>query len=287
MAENLRVLRRKINTTDQIWQMTRAMSMVSAVQLRRVEETAEQRSEYLDRLNGVIRRVGASDIDFVHPYYETVDEPRQAGMVFAAGDRGLCGTYNRNVGAVAEQYIEEVGCQVQVIAIGEKACQRAERNYWNLIRTYPELSAMEDADVAGEVARDIRTMFDEGRFEVLQMVYTEFIGVSDRQAVSEQILPVPRAEAVEDEQLEYIFEPDAEVFLERLLPMAVEARIAYNLVQSLASEHAARMIAMRSASDNAEDMKDDLTRQLNRARQQKITREVLDIITGAEALSGE
>lgn len=287
MAENLRELRRKINTTEQIWQMTRAMSMVSAVQLRRVEESVRRRREYLDRLNEVIRRVGASDIEFTHPYYEPVEEPRQAGMIFVAGDRGLCGTYNRNVGAVGEQYIEEVGCRVQVIAIGEKACKWAERNYWNVIQTYPELSSMQDADVAGGVAHDIRNMFDEARFEILQMVYTEFRGVSDREAVREQILPVPRAGVEVEEELEYIFEPDAEVFLNRLLPMAVEARIAYNIVQSLASEHAARMIAMRSASDNAEDMKDNLTRRRNRARQQKITREVLDIITGAEALAAQ
>lgn len=285
MPENQRELRRKIDTTDQIWQMTRAMSMVSRVQLQRVEQTAKQRSDYLDRLSEVIQRVGASDVDFVHPYYETVEELDQAGMIFAAGDRGLCGTYNRNVGAVAEQYIQEAGCQVQVIAVGEKACQRAERNHWNVIREYPELGVMEDAETAGEVAHDLRGMFDEGRFEVLQMAYTEFRGVADRQALLGKILPVPKAEVEKDEELEYIFEPDAQVFLERLLPMAVEARIAYNLVQSLASEHAARMIAMRNASDNAEDMKEDLTQRLNRARQQKITREVLDIITGAEAVS--
>lgn len=285
MAENQRELRRKIDTTDQIWQMTRAMSMVSRVQLQRVEETTRRRSEYLDQLDGIIRRVGGSDLDFVHPYYQPVEDPDEVGMVFAAGDRGLCGTYNRNVGAIAEQYIAEAGCRVKVIVIGEKACQRAERNHWNVIREYPELGAVKDAEVAGDVAHEIRQMFDEGRFEVLQMVYTEFRGVSDHQAMRQKILPVPTTEVEREEELEYIFEPDEQVFLERLLPMAVEARIAYNLVQSLASEHAARMIAMRTASDNAEEMKEDLTQRLNRARQQKITREVLDVITGAEAVS--
>lgn len=284
MAENLRDLRRKIKTTDQIWQMTRAMSMVSTVQLRRMEETVRQRREYFERLEGIVGRVGASDIGFEHPYYASVTRPKRAGMIFVAGDRGLCGRYNRNVTQVGRDYIDEVGCQVQVIAFGQKACVQARRLGWNLVQTYPELADMQDPNAGRDAAAEIRAMFDDGEFEVLQMAYTEFHSATQWEAVLEQILPLPKADMQQDDELEYIFEPDAPQFLETLLPMAVEARIVYNLVQALAAEHAARMLAMRSASDNAEDMKDRLRRRLNHARQQKITREVLDIITGAEAL---
>ncbi|MFP3903133.1 MAG: F0F1 ATP synthase subunit gamma, partial [Armatimonadota bacterium] len=231
-----------------------------------------------------VGRVGASDIGFEHPYYASVTKPKQAGMIFVAGDRGLCGRYNRNVTQVGRKYIDEVGCQVQVIAVGQKACLQARRLGWNLVQTYPELADMQDPNAGRDAAAQIRAMFDDGEFEVLQMAYTEFHSATQWEAVLEQILPLPKADIQQDDELEYIFEPDAPQFLETLLPMAVEARIVYNLVQALAAEHAARMLAMRSASDNAEDMKDRLRRRLNRARQQKITREVLDIITGAEAL---
>ncbi len=284
MPENLRSLRRKIRTTENIRQITRAMSMVSAVQLRRVQERVERRREYFRRLNQILGRISASDTPISHAYLRQPDQRQRVGLVVAAGDRGLCGSYNANVFRAAEQFIRDMGCQVEVIAVGAKAVAHARRSGWNTLETYYSLSDVQETEKAAQICRAIRQHFDAGSLDSLNIAYTKFVSISRQAPTLEQVLPIPHDIAATEAPVEYIYEPGPAELINTLLPMAVEAQLRYYLVQSLASEQAARMIAMTAAADNAEEMRGDLVRQLNRARQQKITNEILEVAAGAEAL---
>lgn len=284
MPQNLRLLRRKIRTTENIRQITRAMSMVSGVQLRRVQSRVEQSHEYFQQLTGILERVAAGDVPMEHPYLRAAEQPRRVGLVMVAGDRGLCGGYNAGVLRLAEQFVGDMACQVQVLPVGAKAVAYARRKGWLVLESFPLLRDVERPERASQTARAIRSHFDEGGLDSLHMIYTRFASTSRHVPTTEQILPISGEIDRADSGVEYIYEPDAPQFIGTLLPMATEARLRYNLLQSLASEHAARMIAMTASADNAEQVGDGLVRDLNRARQQKITSEVLEVVSGAEAL---
>ena len=284
MPENLRVLRRKVRTTESIWQITRAMSMVSAVQLRRVQEGVEQRRAYFAKLSGMLAHISASSGSVLHPYLRPVGVEKCAGLVVAAGDRGLCGSYNSNLFRAVEDFLRTKTCRFEIIAVGAKAVAQARRSNWNVTDSYGSLRDIEDTEKAAQISAQIRRHFDDGSVDSLYVAYTRFLSMSRHMPVIERILPVKPSETEEDADLEYIFEPDAAELIKTVVPMAVDAELRYYLLQALASEHAARMIAMTTSSDNAEEMRDDLTKQLNRARQERITSEVLEVVTGAEAL---
>ncbi len=284
MPENLRVLRRKIRTTESIWQITRAMSMVSAVQLRRVQQGVEQRREFFAKLTGMLGRIGASNSNVLHPYLRPVTAERCANLVVAAGDRGLCGSYNSNIFRAVEHFLEAKSCRFEIIPVGAKAVAQARRSNWNVSDTYGSLKDIEDTEKAAQISAQIRHHFDAGSVDSLYVAYTRFVSTARHVPTIEQILPIKPDETNQDADLEYIFEPNAAELINKTVPMAVDAALRYYLLQALASEHAARMIAMTTSSDNAEEMRDDLTKELNRARQQRITSEVLEVVTGAEAL---
>ena len=284
MAKSLRVLRRKIRTTESIWQITRAMSMVSAVQLRRVQSGVERRREYFERLTGMLGRVSASHGAISHPYLRELGEQHLAGLVLAAGDRGLCGGYNGNVLRLADGFVRNFGCEIAVIAVGAKAVAHARRNNYNMIEAYHSLKDIEDVEKASRICRQIRGHYEADHFDSLHVAYTKFESPSRHVPTVTQVLPIARNRIEGTGETEYIFEPSGPELINTLLPMAVEAEVRYYLLQALASEHAARMIAMTASADNAEEMRDTLIRDLNCARQHKITSEVLEVATGAEAL---
>ncbi len=258
--------------------------MVSAVQLRRVQEGVERRREYFLRLSEILARISSSETPISHPYLREPGPQRRVGLVLAAGDRGLCGSYNTNVFRATEQFVRGTGCPVDVIAVGAKAVAYARRSGWNVIEAYYSLRDVQETEKAAQICREIREYFDAGGLDSLHIVYTQFVSISRHVPTLQQVLPIPHDIAQAEAPVEYIYEPDAAELINTLLPMAVEAELRYYLVQSLACEHAARMIAMTASSDNAEEMRDNLVRQLNRARQQKITNEILEVATGAEAL---
>lgn len=285
MPKNLRLLRRKIRTTENIWQITRAMSMVSAVQLRRVQQSVESRSEYFRRLSAMLERVSASSTPVTHAYLAQPVQQRRIGLVIAAGDRGLCGSYNTNILRAADDFIRRAGCRIDVIAVGAKAVLHARRRAYPLLEAYGSLRDCGDPTQAAQISRQIRRIFDDTDIDAMHVAYTRFASAARHVPTVTQLLPVLREHTEETVAVEYILEPDPQQLIDNLLPMAVEAELGYYLLQSLASEHAARMIAMTASSDNADEMKNRLVKQLNQARQQKITNEVLEVINGSDALS--
>jgi F-type H+-transporting ATPase subunit gamma len=284
MPPNLRVLRRKIRSTESIRQITRAMSMVSAVQLRRVQSRVELSQAYFRRLTDIMSRVAASDIPMDHPYLRLQDEPRQVGLVLVAGDRGLCGGCNTAVLRLANQFISNADSPVVLIPIGAKAVAHVRRNGWDTLETFSLLRDVQEPHLASQIAHAIRSRFDDGSVDSLHIIYSHFVSAARHEPTREQLLPISNELEKPVMAVEYICEPDAVELFNTLLPMATEARLRYHLLQSLASEHAARMVAMTTSADNAEKMEASMVRELNRARQQRITDEVLEVVSGAEAL---
>ncbi len=283
MGANLRVIRRKIKTVGNIWQITRAMQMVAASKLKRVQPRVESSREYLRRLAEITADVASRVPAELHPYLQ--ERPvRNAGLLLVAGDKGLAGSHNANIFRLAEQYMAEAQVPVTLLTVGARATEFARRRGWNDVFSVAAPSTGESRD-AVQMARTARGLFDGGSIDGLDMLYTQFISPLRRPATLTQLLPIVGSETAEGAGGEYIFEPPAEELLGSLLPRTVEAQIINMMLQSVAAEHAARMTAMSAATENAAELRQNLVRDLNRARQAGITTELLEVVGGADALA--
>lgn len=284
MGANLRVIRRKIKAIGNIWQITRAMQMVAASKLKRVQPRVESSREYLRRLLEITANVAAYVPAELHPYLQerTI---QNVGLIFVAGDKGLAGSHNVNILRVAEQYVAEQTVPVKVMTVGVKAGDFARRRGWDVVSSINAPSSGESRE-ALQVARTARGLFDAGQIDRLDIAYTEFISPLRRPPLLRQLLPiVGRADEAERAAVEYIFEPPAQELLAALLPRTIDAQIVNMILQSVAAEHAARMTAMSAATENAAELRQTLLRDLNRARQAGITTELLEVVGGADALA--
>jgi F-type H+-transporting ATPase subunit gamma len=284
MGTNLRAIRRKTKTVRNIWQITRAMQMVSAAKLKRVQPTVEASREYMRRLTEVTASVAASCPAGLHPYLQ--QRPVQAhGVVVIAGDKGLCGSHNVNLLRTAEEFLASLTEPARVYCVGAKAIDYGRRRQWDVVGQALGPGLGDESRKALTIAREVRGLFDSGQVDTLQVIYTEFRSPMQRPPAVAQLVPIGgESMATGAAVADYIFEPEAERLLATLLPRTVEARLVNMLLQSLAAEHAARMTAMSAATENAEELRGTLTRELNRARQQQITSEILEVVSGADAL---
>lgn len=284
MGANLRTIRRKIRTVNSIWQITRAMEMVAASKLKRVQPRVEASREYMGRLDDIMASVGASSSGSLHPY---LGEPGGGppGLLVIGGEKGLCGSHNVNILRAADDYMAAIPGPVHVFCLGDKALDHGRRRGWSIVGQagIPQLTG--DSREALSIARAVRGLFDSGQVGSLHVAYTAFLSPMQRPPTVVQVLPVPRRETSEPALMaNYIFEPEAVGLLASLLPRTVDARLVNLILQSMAAEQAARMTAMTAATENAEELSGTLSRALNRARQQQITNEILEVVSGANAL---
>lgn len=285
MPQDLRSLRRKIKTVHNIWQITRAMKMVAAARVRRFEQLVKASRLYWDQVLELSQRLAAIVPDMDHPYLSE-DKPERPALLVMAGDKGLCGSYNSLVFRRAEAAIAEVN-PVAIFAVGDRARRWVEHRGIEPAGVFPAYGGRTAARVHADVARAVRSVFDGGQCDGVFMVYTPFRSLLYNVPRLAQVLPMGRPEKAGAGVSQYIFEPPAEELVRHLLPRAVEARLMQAVVESATSEQAARMTAMTAATDNAEEMRQMLTRQRNRLRQQEITTEMLEIVGGANALAAE
>lgn len=284
MGQNLRAIRRKIKTVKSISQITRAMQMVSAAKLKRVQPRVEASREYMRRLAEVTASVAGSASADLHPYLRQ-GTGGSIGLVIVAGDKGLCGSHNVNLFRAAEEFLAAQTEPVLVFCVGQKALDFARRRKLTMVTGVACPSLGDEARGALQIARQVRALFDGGQLSVLHVVYTEFRSPMQRPPAVRQVLPIdPQEAAGEAVTAEYLFEPAAPELLGSLLPRTVEAGLVNVILQSMAAEHAARMTAMSAATENADELRSTLTRELNRARQQQITSEILEVVSGADAL---
>jgi F-type H+-transporting ATPase subunit gamma len=270
-------------------QITRAMEMVSAAKLRRAQERVQASRPYSDRLRGVIADLASLQLDAeqLKEFPLLAARPVQrTALIMVTPDRGLTGALNGNIMRRGARYIrEEAGVPVQSIAVGKRGRDFLLRTRQEVVAEFIGLGdrpALDEIRPIAQVA--MQDYFDE-KVDAVHVVFPRFVNTMTQRPEAMQILPIERPEAEQNanDRVDYIFEPSPQAVLEALLPRYVEIQLYQAILESIASEHSARMVAMRNATDNAKELVDDLSLSYNNARQAQITNEVAEISAGANA----
>ena len=286
MVASVRQLRRRIRSVENTAKITNAMSMIAASKMRRAQDAALSSRPYSDDLNSLLADLAAQpheDEDNIHPLLVNRDISR-VEVVLITPDRGLTGGLNSNINRAAGQFIAEYGDNARVIAVGRKGRDFMIRYGRNVRAVFTDISDRPTVLDISPVARLAMESYESQEVDAVYIAYAKFVNTTLQQAVVEQLLPVQPAELRPQDQVGYIYEPDPMQVLTDLLPRYVEMEIFHALLEGIASEQSARMVAMRNATDNANAMVEDLTLVMNKARQESITTELLDIIGGAAAV---
>ena len=296
---NTREIRRRIRSVKNISQVTRAMQMVAASKMRRAQEQVLATRPYTEKAWHVLSNLASQrGVDeSVHPLLEARQDIGNVGMLLVTADKGLCGSYNHNMVQQAWRFIGELSYSVELITVGKRGRDAMWRLGQEIIAEYSDLPAQPRLLDITPIAHTVMDRFVSGQFDVVYLAHTDFINTLTQRPAIWQLLPirplslgvtpvsVHRGDGTTSTTVEYIYEPDPYTILNTVLPRFTELQIYQAILEALASEHSARMVAMRNATENASDLVDDLTLTYNRARQEAITKEMLDIAGGAEALA--
>jgi F-type H+-transporting ATPase subunit gamma len=280
-------LRRRIRSVKNTQQITKAMKMVAAAKLRRAQERMLSARPYAAGLREILasisRRVDVSK----HPLLETRETENRVLLLVVTADRGLCGAFNTNVIRAAQNAIAEKGWQqVEVLPIGRKALDFYKRRSLPIRRQATQIYNALSLDTARGIAQSLAEDFINGEFDAIYVIFNEFKSVISQNVRLQRLLPLENNfESEQAQEIEYIYSPEPEVILNELLPKHIEFQIYRVLLESAASEQGARMAAMESATKNASDMIAHLTLTYNRIRQASITKEIIEIVSGAAAAS--
>jgi F-type H+-transporting ATPase subunit gamma len=295
MPATLRVYRRRIKSVQSTKKITRAMELIAASRISRAQQRVNASKPYADEITRVITAV-ASQTNVDHPLTTEHKNPTKAAVLVVTSDRGLAGAYSSNALRTAEalyQTLREEGKESAIYAVGRKSASYYRFRNRKIEQDFTGFSEQPDYDSAKRVADALIEHFvktpEEGGVDEIHIVFTEFRSMLSQRAVARRILPMVIEETSEEPQDGplplYEFEPSAEDVLDALLPRYVESRVFAALLESAASESAARRRAMKSATDNAEELIKSLTREANSARQAEITQEISEIVGGANALA--
>lgn len=289
---SMRQIRSRIRVAKNIQQITKAMKMVAAARLRRAQEAVEASRPYSQRLREVVARLAASGGSAVqHPLLRQVTgQPRRIGVVVIAGDRGLAGSFNSNAIRRANDTVKPYqAADVKIISVGRRGANFFRRRGYEIVKEHMIPAAAVAFAEAQTVAREAVALFESGDVDVVFLVYTQFLSAMTQRPQAIQLLPVAPPEGSSNaggQADEVIFEPSAEAILTELIPRYVDTLVFQGILESTASFFGSQMTSMSSATDNAGKMISGLTLSLNRARQAAITKEIAEIVGGADALSG-
>ena len=284
---SLKVIRKRIGSVRNTQQITKAMKMVSAAKLRRAQEAVVASRPYAQKLSELLANVAGELPEDAHPLLRRPPENPRTVLIVLTADRGLCGAYNSALLRHAEAYLREAaGREVALVTVGRKGGDYFKRRPVTIAERRLQADATPLAQ-ARALAASLSARFVAGEIDRVDLLYSKFRSALSQVPTVETILPVTLEQKEEEAApVEYLVEPDPATLLARLLPQSVEARIYHAILESHASEHGARMTAMDSATSNASDMIFRLTLEMNRARQAAITKELMEIVGGAEALKG-
>jgi F-type H+-transporting ATPase subunit gamma len=285
---NLKDIKRRIGSVKKTQQITRAMRMVAGAKLRRAQNAIESGRPYADRMRDTLGEVARAQKDAEHPLLASREEVRNVEFVVVSSDRGLCGGFNANIIKHTDLLLGEhtkAGRGITITTAGKKSRDYYKRRFAKQMgEDYPQESWVQYGQAVA-IARHVSERFVSGEVDEVVLVFSEFVSAMTQTPRDVRLLPFSAPGGDEDEEaLPYEIEPDPEALLKVLVPRAVEVEIFRALLENQAGEHAARMAAMESATRNTEELIDSLTLQYNRARQAAITRELVEIVSGAEAL---
>jgi F-type H+-transporting ATPase subunit gamma len=295
---SLKDLRNRIASVKATQKITKAMQMVAAAKLRRAQEAAEAARPYAERMDKVLANLGerVSAQEGASPLLVGTGSDKVHLLVVATAERGLCGGFNSNIARLAREHarkLRESGKSVKILCVGRKGQDILKRG---LASNIIDLVDMRDVKKLGfedahKIGQRVLEMFDAGEFDVCTLFFSRFQSVLTQQPTALQLIPAKLPDAQENAapqgaQAAYEYEPEEDEILAALLPLNISTQIYRGLLENAASEQGARMSAMDSATRNAGDMIDDLTLLYNRSRQAQITKELIEIVSGAEALQG-
>jgi len=279
----LRDIRRRIRSIRTTSQITKTMEMVSAAKLRRAQVAVESARPYATQLREVLGNLAQASSDVLHPAFARREVKRRA-IVLVTSDRGLCGAFNANLIRAAEVRMRERREPTSLVLIGKKGYDYFRRRNASVLAHRADLGGVASWKYAEDVSRDLLRRFESGELDEIDLLYTHFKSALVRSIVLEPYLPLGGDAAQTTVKRDYLFEPGPEEILARIVPYFLAMRLYMALAESAASEHGARMIAMGSATKNANELIQTLTLHMNRTRQATITREIVEIVGGAEAL---
>ncbi|WP_420858714.1 F0F1 ATP synthase subunit gamma [Marivivens marinus] len=288
---SLKDLKNRIESVKSTRKITKAMQMVAAAKLRRAQDAAEQARPYTERFNAVVSGLAASvgGSDSAPKLLSGTGSDQIHLLVVMTAERGLCGGFNSSIVKLAKQKAEELtakGKTVKIMTVGKKGREQLRRDFGNLFVAHVDLSEVKRIGYANaqDVARDILGRFEGGEFDVATIFFSQFQSVISQIPTAQQIIPAAFDAEDDGASTLYDYEPSEEAILADLLPRGVATQIFAALLENAASEQGARMSAMDNATRNAGEMIDKLTIEFNRSRQAVITNELIEIISGAEAL---
>ena len=290
MAAQLRVVRRRIRTVQSTQKITRAFELISASRVLRAQQQVEASRPYTNLITHALTSVASTEVTVSHALLESRAEIKAAGVLVITSDRGLAGPYNANVLRTAGELMARLqadGVEPRLYVTGRKGLAYYRFRRRELADSWIGLADRPEYDDAKQVADTMLQAFLDHEVDDLHIVFTDFVSAGTQRAVARRIIPLVVEETTErpPEPIPmYIYEPDAQGVLDALLPRYVEARVFTAMLEAAASEHAARRRAMKAATDNANELIEDLTREYNQARQAEITQEIMEIVGGAEAL---
>jgi len=277
-------IRRRIRSVKNTQQLTKAMKTVSAARLRRAQERVVNARPYANQLRNVLTNLAAKIENISHPLLDARPEQRTL-LVVVTADRGLCGAFNSNLIRVAQNFLRDrTDRNITLYLIGRKGRDFFRRRQAAITGDYVNFFTKLDYGHAREISQQIIDLYTKAEIDAVYFIYNEFKSVIQQRVVVEKLLPLVREELQETKsQIDYIYEQPPQEIFNRMLPRYVEIQIYRALLESVASELGARMAAMDTATRNAGDMIDSLTLNMNRIRQAAITREIIEVVSGAGA----
>ena len=293
---SLKDIRKRIGSVKNTQKITRAMKLVAAAKLRRAQQAMERQRPYATHYREMLVSLVSQSMDNpqgLHPLLERREEVNNVALLIVSSDRGMCGGFNANVLKLASQYAKaraEEGANVKLFPLGRRSVQFAGRSEYDVGESFGESISAGEQERVREISRFLIDGFIENEFDEVVIISNRFKSVIAQTAVALPMLPVGGEPLSDDGDAttgvgsDLLYEPDQESLMGHVVPRYVEVLVREAILESIAGEHAARMNAMNNATDNASEMISSLTLQMNRARQAAITKELMEIIGGAEAL---
>lgn len=282
----IRDIRKRIRSVKNTQKITRAMKMVSAAKLRRAQARLSSFRSYSDACESALRLLLSRAESPAHPFLEKREEAGNAIVIQVAGDRGLCGSYNVNIFKEFERFkLTQVNTgRYYFITIGRRSRDYVKKRGDNILKEYVMLGGFYSTEISNEVKNLVTKSFLSGEASRVYLLYSRFVSALSQKPTVEQLLPVKLENLEQVKGIDYIYEPSLSSVLDVLLDQYIFSRIHRGLLEASASEFGARMTAMDSATNNATDMINILTLQMNRSRQASITKELMDIVNGVESM---
>jgi len=282
MIQNLRQIKSRIKSVESTRKITRAMEMVSAAKLSRVRGAFYASRHYSTNMESILKRLLSDIKNASSPYLENRDGSKGMAICIIASDAGLCGTYNNNIIRATENFINIRNQKnIKIIAIGKEVSAYFKNKGYDVARSHLGLYGRHSTKIVDDLVDELTDIFLSGTVDEVHIAYTHFSSNLRHIPVVEKFLNIPY---LTEQKNYYILEPDAQVILDHMVPRYLSAKMNTIVLDAFTAEHSARMLAMKIATDNAEELIDTLTLQRNKARQAAITKEVLEIALSAEAL---